>query len=67
MQEFSLLYPGKEIPEYHILPEDTAHDLAVDVFCSLLTETEPERKIIRSVMTHISGDPSVIRYRCDIF
>ena len=67
MQEFSLLYPGKEIPEYHILPEDTAHDLAVDVFCSLLTEMEPERKIIRSVMTHISGDPSVIRYRCDIF
>ena len=54
MQEFSLLYPGKEIPEYHILPEDTAHDLAVDVFCSLLTETEPERKIIRSVMNHIS-------------
>lgn len=67
MQEFSLLYPGKEIPEYQILPEDTAHDLAVDVFCSLLSEMEPERKIIRSVMTHISGDPSVIRYRCDIF
>ena len=32
MQEFSLLYTGEKIPEYHILPEDTAHDLAVDVF-----------------------------------
>lgn len=67
MQEFSLLYPGKKIPEYEILPEDTAHDLAVDAFCSLLSEMEPERKIIRSIMTHISGDSRVIRYRCDIF
>ncbi len=67
MQEFSLLYPGNVMPEYQILPEDTAHDLAVDGFCSLLSEMEPERKIIRSVMTHITGDPRVIQYRCDVF
>ena len=67
MQEFSLLYPGKEMPEYHILPEDTAHDLAVDGFCGLLSDMEPERKWIRSVMRHISGEPGVIQYRCDVF
>lgn len=67
MQEFSLLYPGKEMPEYRILPEDTAHDLAVDGFCSLLSDMEPERKWIRSVLRHISGDPRVIQYRCDVF
>lgn len=67
VQEFSLLYPGKEIPEYAVLPEDTAHDLALDGFCSLLSDMEPERKWIRSVMRHISGNPQVIQYRCDVF
>ncbi|MDY4971240.1 MAG: DNA mismatch repair protein [Lachnospiraceae bacterium] len=67
MQELSLLYPGTAVPEYRILPENTAHDLAVDDFCSLLSEMEPERQIIRSILTQISDDPAVIRYRCDIF
>lgn len=67
MQELSLLYPGRERPEYRILPEDTAHDLAVDYFCGLLSQMEPERKVIKSMMTHISGDPRVIQYRCDVF
>lgn len=67
MQEFSLLYPGKDRPEYHILPEDTIHDLAIDYFCSLLTQMEPERKMIKSILTHISGDKEVARYRLDVF
>lgn len=67
MQEFSLLYPGSKTPIYHILPDDTAHDLAVDYFCNLLSPMEPESKMIRSIMTHISEDPRVIQYRCDVF
>lgn len=67
MQELSLLYPGAKRPEYEILPEDTAHDLALDEFCSRLSPMEPVRQVIRSIMTHISGDSQVIRYRCDVF
>lgn len=67
MQELSLLYPGKKMPDYHILPEGTAHDLAVEYFCGLLSQMEPERKMIKSVMTHISGDSKVVQYRLDVF
>ena len=40
MQEFSLLYPGREVPEYNILLEETVHDLAVDYFCGVLSQME---------------------------
>lgn len=67
MQEMSLLYPGKERPEYRVLPEETVHDLAIEYFCSLLSQMEPERKMIESVLTHISKDREVIQYRIDVF
>ena len=67
MQELSLLYPGRELPQYRLLPEDTAHDLSVDHFCALLTQMEPERKMLKSILTHITGDEQVVRYRTDVF
>lgn len=67
MQEMSLLYPGKERPKYHVLPEETVHDLAVEYFCSLLTQMESERKMIQSILTHIAGEREVIQYRLDVF
>lgn len=67
MQEFSLLYPGREVPEYNILPEETVHDLAVDYFCGVLSQMEPERKMIKGIMTRISGDREVVQYRLDVF
>ena len=67
MQEMSLLYPGKERPEYRVLPEETVHDLAIEYFCSILSQMEPERKMIESVLTHISKDREVIQYRIDVF
>lgn len=60
------LSKGNE-PEYQILPVETAHDLSVEEICGHLCPMEPERKMIMSILTHISGDPRVIQYRCDIF
>lgn len=67
MVELSLLYPAGLKPEYKILPAETAHDLSVEEICGQLSSMEPERKLFMSILTHISGDPGVIRYRCDIF
>lgn len=67
MEELSLLYPSGNKPDYHVLPEDTAHDLSVDVICSHLTKLEPEQKMIQRIMTHLTVNPKAIRYRCDVF
>lgn len=67
MEELSLLYPGERRPEYHTLPEETAHDLSLDKICAYLSKMEPEQNLIRRIMMQISGEPEVIRYRCDVF
>lgn len=67
MEELSLLCPAGKKPDYHVLPEDAAHDLSLDVICGHLTAAEPERNMIRRIMTHLSADPEVIGYRCDVF
>lgn len=67
MEQLSLLYPGEQMPEYHVLPEETAHDLSLDTICAYLSKMESEQNLIRRIMMQISGDPEVIRYRCDVF
>ena len=66
-EEISLLHPSGIDPKYQILPEETAHDLSLEQICAELTKMEPERNLIRRTMMRISGDPQVIKYRCDIF
>ena len=66
-EEISLLHPPGVDPKYQMLPEETAHDLSLEQICAELTQMEPERNLIRRTMMRISGDPQVIKYRCDIF
>ncbi|MCC8065879.1 MAG: DNA mismatch repair protein [Clostridiales bacterium] len=58
--------PGKKAYEKE-LPELTCHDLSVETICESLTKLEPERNLLRRTFQHITGDPEVIRYRCDVF
>ncbi len=67
MEELSLLCPAGERPDYHLLPEETAHDLSVDVLCAHLSKAEPEQKMMQRIMVHLSSNPRVIQYRCDVF
>ncbi len=67
MEELSLLCPPGEKPEYHLLPEETVHDLSLDALCGYLSESEAERNIIHRIMAHLTANPEVIRYRCDVF
>lgn len=66
-EELSLLHPAGEDPNYQVLPEETAHDLSLDQICETLTKMEPERNLIRRIMSRISGRPEVIQYRCNVF
>lgn len=67
MEELSLLCPVGTDPDYHLLSEETAHDLSMETICSQLSSKEAERKMIRNIMIHLSANPRVIQYRCDVF
>ncbi|MCC8050044.1 MAG: DNA mismatch repair protein [Clostridiales bacterium] len=67
MEELSLLFPPGKHDCERKLPEATFHDLSVETICEKLSKLEPEREQLRRMMRRISGDPGVVRYRCDVF
>ena len=67
MEEFSLLYPqGKEYA-VNRLTDESINDLSIDFLLDNLTEIKNEREHLRSLMTQVTDDPVVIRYRGDVF
>ena len=64
---FSLLYPAGAERTRVKLPDECVNDLSVDFILDALTEVRHEREQLRALMTQITGDDDVIRYRCDVF
>lgn len=67
MEELSLLHPAGVDPDYRKLPDETLHDLSLEFICESLSQMEPERGLIRRIMSQVSQKPQVIQYRCDVF
>ena len=65
--DFSLLYPqGREFM-VNKLTDEAVNDLSIDFLLDNLTEKRNEREHIRNLMTQVTDDPVVIKYRCDVF
>jgi len=65
--DFSLLYPsGKERSSVR-LTDECVNDLSLDFIIEALTDVRYERDLMKNLMSNITGDPDVIKYRCDIF
>ena len=67
MQEFSLLHPLSSEYVENRLTEEAINDLSIDFLLDNLTESRNERGHLRNLMTRVTDDPAVIRYRCDVF
>lgn len=65
--EYSLLYPDNSERKYKTLTDESINDLSIDFLLDALTEKKNEREHMRKLMTCITDDPDVIRYRCDVF
>ncbi|MBQ1389965.1 MAG: DNA mismatch repair protein [Clostridia bacterium] len=65
--DFSLLHPAGSAEKYKTLTPQAINDLSIDYLCESLTDNAFERGSIRNLMTNITTDENVIRYRCDIF
>lgn len=64
---FSLLYPqGTEFSAKE-LTEEAMNDLSIDFLLDHLTENRSERGHLRNLMSKITDNEEVIRYRCDVF
>jgi len=67
MEEFSLLHPQGAAYTVHTLTDEAVNDLSIDFLLENLTEKRSERGHLRALMTQVTDDPDVIRYRCDVF
>ncbi len=67
MERFSLLEPENTNAFYNNLTDEAVNDLSLEFICDNLTDDEYEKNIIMKIMSRITDDEQVIRYRCDIF
>ena len=65
--EFSLLFPQNTEKKTKILTDESINDLSIDFIVEALTNIKYEREHIHYLMTTVTDDPDVIRYRCDVF
>ncbi len=67
MERFSLLEPENTNAAYNNLTDEAVNDLSLEFICDNLTDDEYEKNIIMKIMSRITDDEQVIRYRCDVF
>ena len=65
--EFSLMFPPNAEQTFHTLTDEAINDLSIDFIVEALTDVKNEREHIRTLLTHVTDDPEVIKYRRDVF
>ena len=63
----SLLCPEGIDPEYIEMSQDTVHDLSLDDLCRLVTGEKCEQDMALYILSHLSKNENVIRYRTEVF
>lgn len=66
-ETISLLCPSGCNPEYKKLSEVTVHDLGIPIICEQITEKKKEQTLFLSILSKMTNDPEVSRYRSDVF
>ncbi len=67
-EKLSILYPaGVTAQGYHTMSDTSWHDLGMDLICEAMTRQPKERLILKSVMTRLSTNPVVSKFRGDVF
>ena len=67
-KKISLLYPKGESDGFRIMSEVTMHDLGFDTICEAVADKKDgQQAMIMRVLSKMTDDPYVARYRSDIF
>lgn len=65
--KYSILYPDFDGTQYKQLSDTACHDLALDMLCSKLTDNQKEYKLIMDVISNMTSDSRIARYRQEVF
>lgn len=66
-QTISLLTPPACVPDYKILSDAAIHDLGLDYLCGQITEKKSEQTLCLSILSKMTDNAEVTRYRSDVF
>lgn len=66
-REISILYPDYNNVTYKKMTDTACHDLALDLICKNLTDKEIEQSMIMRVISNISSNPQVAKFRAEVF
>lgn len=67
-KKMSLLYPKGESDGFRVMSEITMHDLGFDTICEAVSDKkDAQQAMIMRVLSKMTDDPYVARYRSDIF
>ncbi len=67
MEQLSLLMPKNSNAEFKNLTSEAINDLSLEFICDSLTEDTYEKNVILKILSQITDDEEVVRYRCDVF
>ena len=65
--KLSILFPNQEQVVYQQLPAETWHDLGLDALVEKVAKQPQEIPLLERVMTSMTADPAVSRFRADVF
>lgn len=63
----SLLTPPACAPDYKTVSDAAIHDLGLDYLCGQITEKKSEQTLLLSILSKMTDNVEVTRYRSDIF
>ncbi len=66
-ESISILFPNQDQVTYDSVPEETWHDLGLDALAEKVAKMPQEVPLLKRVMTSLTADPAVSRYRADVF
>ena len=63
----SILFPHGSFEACTVLSETAVHDLGLDRICESVSDKPKEQTLILGIMSRITADPDVVRFRLDVF
>ena len=66
-EKLSILFPCRDEVTYHLIPEETWHDLGMDALAEKVACQPQEVPLIQRVMMSLTDSPAVAAFRCSVF
>lgn len=66
-KQISILFPYFEDTEYKQLTPLACHDVGLDTLCSKLADNQKEQNLIMTIISNMTKDPRVSKYRQEVF